>query len=88
VIAEERPAPKRRPSLPSAPLTPQTQAEIEDLTRAIRAAVDAEIGERAAHLATTDDAHRFGQNALTIRALDRSEEGPWDAFWRLDFSFN
>jgi hypothetical protein len=80
VIAEERPAPKRRPSLPSAPLTPQTQAEIEDLTRAIRAAVDAEIGERAAHLATTDDAHRFGQNALTIRALDRSEEGPWDAF--------
>ena len=64
MIAEERPAPKRRPSLPSAPLTPQTQAEIEDLTRAIRAAVDAEIGERAAHLATTDDAHRFGQNAL------------------------
>ncbi len=88
MIAEERPAPKRRPSLPSAPLTPQTQAEIEDLTRAIRAAVDAEIGERAAHLATTDDAHRS--------AKTRSRSAPWTAAKRVrgtpsrrhDFSFN
>jgi hypothetical protein len=55
--------------MPSAPLPPEKQAEIEDLTRAIHEAVDAEIGERAAHLATTDDAHLFGQNEFKIRAL-------------------
>ncbi len=54
--------------MPSAPLPPEKQAEIEDLTQAIRAAVDAEIGELAAHLAATDDAHLFGQNEFTIRA--------------------
>jgi hypothetical protein len=53
----------------SAPLSPEKQAEIEDLSRAIREAVDAEIDELAAHLATTDDAHLFGQNEFTIRAL-------------------
>jgi hypothetical protein len=55
--------------MPSAPLPPEKQAEIEDLTRAIHEAVDAEIGELAAHLATTDDAHLFGQNEFKIRAL-------------------
>ena len=50
-------------------LPPEKQAEIEDLERAIREAVDAEIGELAAHLATTDDAHLFGQNEFKIRAL-------------------
>ena len=55
--------------MPSKPLPPEKQAEIEDLTRAIREAVDAEIGELAANLATTDDAHLFGQNEFTIRAL-------------------
>ena len=57
--------------MPSASPTPEKQAEIEDLTRAIREAVDAEIGELAANLATTDDAHLFGQNEFKIRALSR-----------------
>jgi hypothetical protein len=51
------------------PLTPQQQAEIEDLSRAIREAVDAEIDELAANLTTTDDAHLFGDNEFKIRAL-------------------
>ncbi len=55
--------------MPPAPLSPEKQAEIEDLSRAIREAVDAEIGELAAHLATTDDAHLFGDNEFQIRAL-------------------
>jgi hypothetical protein len=53
----------------SAPQTPEKQAEIEQLAQAIRQAVDAEIGALAANLATTDDAHLFGQNEFTIRAL-------------------
>ncbi len=54
--------------MPSAPRIPEKQAEIEDLEQAIREAVDAEIGELAANLATTDDAHLFGKNEFTIRA--------------------
>ena len=37
--------------------------------RALREAVDAEISELAADLATTDDAHLFGDNEFKIRAL-------------------
>jgi hypothetical protein len=55
--------------MPCAPLPPEKQAELDDLTRAIHEAVDAEIGELAANLATTDDAHLFGQNEFKIRAL-------------------
>ena len=55
--------------MPSKALSPEKQAEIEDLTRAIHEAVDAEIGELAAHLATTDDAHLFGDNEFRIRAI-------------------
>jgi hypothetical protein len=55
--------------MPSAPLSPQKQAEIEDLSRAIREAVDAEIDELATDLATTDDAHLFGDPEFQIRAL-------------------
>ncbi len=55
--------------MPPAPLPPEKQAELDDLTRAIREATDAEIGELAANLATTDDAHLFGKNEFTIRAL-------------------
>src|SRR5512135_1781054 len=55
--------------MPSAPLPPEKQAELEDLTQAIREAVDAEIGELAAKLASTDDAHLFGENEFQIRAL-------------------
>ena len=38
--------------MPSAPLSPEKQAEVDDLARAIRQAVDAEINELAANLAT------------------------------------
>ncbi len=55
--------------MPSPPRPSEKQAEIEDLTQAIREAVDDEIGELAANLASTDDAHLFGANEFTIRAL-------------------
>jgi hypothetical protein len=55
--------------MPSAPLPRDKQAEIKALAQAIREAVDVEINEMAAHLAATDDAHLFGQNEFTIRAL-------------------
>ena len=55
--------------MPSKPLTPEKQADIEALAEEIRAAVDAEINELAANLATTDDAHLFGQNEFQIRAI-------------------
>jgi hypothetical protein len=55
--------------MPTAPVPPEKQDEIEDLERAIREAVDAEISELAANLATTDDAHLFGANEFKIRAL-------------------
>jgi hypothetical protein len=51
------------------PSSPQQQADIEQLTREIHQAVDAEIGELAANLATTDDAHLFGDNEFRIRSL-------------------
>ena len=35
----------------------------------IREAVDVEINELAANLASTDDAHLFGQNEFKIRAI-------------------
>ena len=53
----------------SAPLPPDKEAELKDLTQAIREAVDAEIGELAANLASTDDAHLFGSNEFKIRAI-------------------
>lgn len=55
--------------MPSQQPLPEKQAEIDDLARAIREAVDAEIGELAANLATTDDTHLFGDNEFKIRAL-------------------
>jgi hypothetical protein len=53
----------------SSPVPPEKKAEIESLAQAIREAVDDEIGELAANLATTDDAHLFGDNEFKIRAL-------------------
>jgi hypothetical protein len=50
-------------------LSPEKQADIENLVRAIHEAVDGEIRELAANLATTDDAHLFGDNEFRIRAL-------------------
>jgi hypothetical protein len=55
--------------MPPAPLSPEKKAEIEDLSQAIREALDEEIGELAANLATADDAHLFGDNEFKIRAL-------------------
>ena len=55
--------------MPSKPLPPEKQADIEQLAGEIREAVDAEIDELAAHLATTDDARLFGDNEFKIRAL-------------------
>jgi len=55
--------------MPSTPVPPEKQAEVEDLAQAIREAIDSEIDELAANLATTDDAHLFGDNEFKIRAL-------------------
>jgi hypothetical protein len=55
--------------MPTPHVPSEKQAEIEDLEQAIREAIDAEIGELAANLATTDDAHLFGANEFKIRAL-------------------
>jgi hypothetical protein len=55
--------------MPTKTSPPEKQADIERLTREIHEAVDAEIGELAANLATTDDAHLFGDNEFKIRAL-------------------
>ena len=53
----------------SASLPPEKEAEIKALAQAIREAVDAEISELAANLASTDDADLIGQNEFKIRAL-------------------
>src|SRR5262249_53906985 len=55
--------------MPSAPLPPEEDAEIKDLTHVIHEAVDAELNELAANLTTTDDAHLFGQNEFRLRAI-------------------
>jgi hypothetical protein len=55
--------------MPTAPPSPEKRAEIDALERAIREAVEAEIGELAANLATTDDAHLFGANEFKVRAI-------------------
>ena len=55
--------------MPSTPLPPEKKVVIEDLSQAIREAVDEEIGELAANLLSTDDAHLFGDNEFKIRAL-------------------
>jgi hypothetical protein len=55
--------------MPTPPVSPEKLAEIDDLERAIREAVEVEIGELAANLATTDDAHLFGKNEFKIRSL-------------------
>ncbi len=55
--------------MPTTHISPEKQAEIDDLEQAIRQAVEAEISELAANLAGTDDAHLFGQNEFKIRAI-------------------
>jgi hypothetical protein len=55
--------------MPTTPVSPEKQAEIDELERAILEAVDAEIGELAANLATTDDAHLFGANEFKLHAI-------------------
>jgi hypothetical protein len=53
----------------SAPQPPEKDAEIKHLAQAIREAIDTEINELAANLATTDDAHLFGANEFKIRDI-------------------
>ncbi len=55
--------------MPTPSLSPEKQAEIDDLERAIGQAVEAEISELAANLAGTDDAQIFGDNEFKIRAI-------------------
>ena len=55
--------------MPSTPLPPEKKAEIEDLSQAIRVAIDEEIEELAANLLSTDDAHLFGDNEFKIRSI-------------------
>ena len=55
--------------MPSAPPPPEKDAEIQDLAQAIHEAVDAEINELAANLASTDGARLFGPNEFQIRAI-------------------
>jgi len=55
--------------MPSTPVPPEKEAEIKELAQSIREAIDGEINELAANLASTDDAHLFGQNEFTIRAI-------------------
>jgi hypothetical protein len=55
--------------MPSTTVPPEKEAEIKELAQSIREAIDAEISELAANLASTDDAHLFGQNEFKIRAI-------------------
>ena len=55
--------------MPTTPISPEKQAEVADLEEAIRHAVEAEIGELAANLADSDDAHLFGAHEFKIRAI-------------------
>ncbi len=55
--------------MPSQPQPAEKKAEIEDLSRAIREAVDEEIEELAVNLLSTDDAHLFGDNEFKIRSI-------------------
>jgi uncharacterized protein (DUF305 family) len=49
--------------------SPEKQAEIKSLAEEIHQAIDAEIEALATNLATTDDAHLFGDNEFKIRAI-------------------
>lgn len=55
--------------MPARPVPSEKQADFEGLEQAIREAVDEEIAELAANLATTDDAHLFGANEFKIRDI-------------------
>lgn len=55
--------------MPSASLPPEKDVEIKHLAQAIREAIDTEINELAANLATTDDVHLFGANEFKIRDI-------------------
>ena len=68
-LVEENPNPEVESDLPSVPLPPEKQAQVDDLARAIPQSVDAELNELAADLAATDNAELFGANGFKIRAL-------------------
>jgi hypothetical protein len=69
VTTEENPEPEPESIMPATPLSPGKQAEVENPARAIHEAVDAEISELVAKLATTEDAHVFGDNEFQIRGV-------------------
>jgi hypothetical protein len=55
--------------MPSRPLPPEKNADVQALAQAIREATAAEIDELARTLLATDDEHLFGANEFTVRAL-------------------
>jgi hypothetical protein len=69
VSTEENPEREPESNRPTTPLSPEKKAEVENLARVIHEAVDAEMGALAAKLATTDDAHLFGDKEFQIRGL-------------------
>ena len=67
----------------SSPSSPEKRDEVEDLAQAIREAIDDEISELAANLASTDDAHLFGDNEFKIPPLPtRSPRRRSSSTWR------
>ena len=63
------PIPEPESIMPPTPVPPEKRADVERLAREIQDAVAAEVDELAANLLTTDDAHLFGDNEFTLRAL-------------------
>ena len=55
--------------MPPTPLSPEKQAQAQELARAIRAATEAEVEELARTLVATDDSHPFGATEFAIRDL-------------------
>jgi len=55
--------------MPSRPLPPEKDADVQALAQAIREAADAEIEELARTLVAADDEHVFGATEFTVRAL-------------------
>jgi hypothetical protein len=55
--------------MPSTPLSPDRLAQAQELARAIRAAIDAEVEELARTLVATDDSHPFGATEFLVRDL-------------------
>ncbi len=55
--------------MPSAPLPPDQQADVDALAQAIREATAAELDELARTLLATTDSHPFGATEFKVRDL-------------------